>query len=52
MCIGGGEGQGPSQEHKLGSRHDVFFWIVGLVDRDRSLLMSKISPRTRRVTIS
>lgn len=29
-----------------------FFWIVGLVDRDRSLLMSKISPRTRRVTIS
>lgn len=29
-----------------------FFWIVGLVDRDRSLLMSKISPRSRRVTIS
>lgn len=30
----------------------MFFWIVGLVDRDRSLLMSKISPRSRRATIS
>lgn len=28
------------------------FWIVGLVDRDRSLLISKISPRSRRVTMS
>lgn len=24
MCIDGGKGQSPSQEHKLGGRHDVF----------------------------